>query len=186
MLPESDPRIESFRQTVKQLTSIPGILDTLGITIARADELPGLITQASYPLDRQWLEEEQAAIGHPMKLRIQQAQLENELRQGLANIGESLRAAIDAARSHVTTAAGAAEAARRFPFTCRHLCMLARYRDPLPPSETIRLRLGLLEATRFVIDAAMGALDEIRYEAHQQRLITASRPPTPRLAAPRS
>ncbi len=47
--------------------------------------------------------------------------------------------------------------------------MLARYRDPLPPSETIRLRLGLLEAARFVIDAAMDALDEIRFEARAGR-----------------
>jgi hypothetical protein len=186
MLPESDPRIESFRQTVKQLTSIPGILDTLGITIARADELPGLITQASYPLERQCLQEEQTAIGHPMTLRIQQAQLENELRQGLANIGESLWAAIDAAKSHVTTAAGGAEAVQKFPFACRHLRMLSRYRDPLPPTETIKLQLGLISAARWIIDAAMGSLDEIRYEAHQQCIITASLPPEPHLAAPRS
>lgn len=178
--------IDAFREAADRLMSIPGILDTLEITLTRADELPSLITQASYPVDRQWLEEEQAAIGHPMKHRIQQAQLENELRQGLANIGETLRAAIDTATAHVTTAAGGPDAARRLPFTCRHLSMLARYRDPLPPSETIRLRLGLLEAARFVIDAAMDALDEIRFEAHQQRLVTASRPPTPRPAAPRS
>ena len=31
-------RIEAFRQTVERLSSIPGILDTLGITIARADD----------------------------------------------------------------------------------------------------------------------------------------------------
>ena len=159
--------IEAFRLKMERLVAIPGILDTLGITIARADELSGLIAKASYPLDRQWLEEEQVAIGSPLTLRIQQAQLENELRQGLANIGESLRSAIDTARNHVTTAAGGPEAARRFPFTSRHLSMLARYRDPLPPSETIRLRLGLLEAARFVIDAAMGALDEIRFETRK-------------------
>ena len=82
---------------------------------------------------------------------------------------ESLRAAIDFAAEHVTTAAGGPDAIRRFPFSCRHLSMLARYRDPLPPSETIRLRLGLLEAARFVIDAAMDALDEIRFEARAGR-----------------
>ena len=60
----TDTRIEAFRQTVERLSSIPGILDTLGITIARADELPGLIAKTSYPLDRRWLEEEQTAIGH--------------------------------------------------------------------------------------------------------------------------
>ena len=178
--------IEAFRLKMERLVAIPGILDTLGITIARADELSGLIAKASYPLDRQWLEEEQVAIGSPLTLRIQQAQLENELRQGLANIGESLWAAIDAAKSHVTNAAGGAEAVQKFPFACRHLRMLSRYRDPLPPTETIKLQLGLISAARWIIDAAMGSLDEIRYDAHQRRLITASRPPAPRLAAPRS
>jgi hypothetical protein len=86
----------------------------------------------------------------------------------LANIGESLQAATDAAKAYVTTAAVGAEAVQKFPFACRHLSMLARYREPLPPTESIRLRLGLLEAARFVIDAAMGALDEIRFEAMQR------------------
>lgn len=161
----TDTRIEAFRQTVERLMSIPGILDTLGITIARADELPGLITQASYPLDRRWLEEEQTAIGHPMTLRIRQVQLENELRQGLANIGDSLRAAIDAARHHVTTAAGGADAVQRSPLACRHLSMLTRYHSPLPPSETIRLRLALLEAAWQAMDAAMASLDDIRFDS---------------------
>jgi len=121
-----------------------------------------------------------------MKLRIQQAQLENELRQGLADIGESLRAAIDAAKSHVTTAAGGAVAVQKFPFACRHLSMLSRHRDLLPATETVKLQLGLISAARWIIDAAMGSLDEIRYEAHQQCIITVSLPPEPRLAAPRS
>jgi hypothetical protein len=65
----SDTRIEAFRQEMKRLAAIPGVLDTLGITIARADELPGLIAKASYSLDRHWLEEEQAALGLPLTLR---------------------------------------------------------------------------------------------------------------------
>ena len=146
MLPESDPRIEVFHLTVKRLDLIPGQLDTLAITLARADELPGLIAQASSPLDRQWLEEERTAIGHPMTLRIRQVQLENELQQGLANIGESLRAAMDAAKSHVTRAAGGGESALKMPFASRHLSQLARYRSPLPATESIRMLLGLLAA----------------------------------------
>lgn len=130
-----------------------------------ADELPGLIAQASSSLDRQWLEEERTAIGHPMKLRIRQAQLENELRQGLANIGESLRAAIDAVKTHVTTAAGGVEAVQNIPLARRHLSMLARYRDPLPATETIRLRLGLLSSAWSAIDAAMASLAEIKFDA---------------------
>jgi hypothetical protein len=167
MLPESDPRIEAFRLTVKRLTLIPGQLDTLAITIARADELPGLIARASYPLDRQWLQEEQAAIGPPMTLRIRQVQLENELRQGLAQIGESLRAAIDAAKAHVITAAGGAQTVEKSALARRHLSMLTRYSSPLPTSETIRLRLGLLTAAWQAIDAAMASLDEIRFDAEQ-------------------
>jgi hypothetical protein len=167
MLPESDPRIDAFRQTVAHLDAIPGILDTLGITIARADELPGLIAKASYPLDRQWLQEEQSAIGQPMTLRIRQVQLQNELRQGLANIGESLRAAIDAARTHVTMAAGGAQAVEKSTLACRHLSMLTRYSSPLPATETIRLRLGLLTTAWQVIDAAISSLDEIRFDAQR-------------------
>jgi hypothetical protein len=163
----TDTRIETFRQTVERLTLIPGQLDTLAITIARADELPGLIAKASYPIDRRWLEEEQVAIGQPLTLRIRQVRWENELRQGLANIGDSLRAAIDTARNHVISAAGGAEAARRFPFVCRHLSMLARYREPLPPTESIRLRIGLLTAAWQAIDAAMASLDEIRFDVRR-------------------
>jgi len=154
---------------VERLSSIPGILDTLGITIARSDELPGLIAQASYPLERQWLEEERTAIGHPMTLRIRQVQLENELRQGLANIGEFLRAAMEAGRDHLNTAAGGADAMLRSPLACRHLSMLTRYSRPLPASETIRLRLGLLEAGWLAIDATMGSLGEIRFDAQRRR-----------------
>jgi hypothetical protein len=165
MLPESDPRIDTFRQTVARLDAIPGILDTLGITIARADELPGLIAKASYPLDRRWLEEEQAAIGTPLSLRIRQVRWENELRQGLALTGESLRAAIDAAKAHVVSAAGGAEAVQRSPLACRHLSLLTRYSSPLPATEAIRLRLGLLTAAWQVIDAAISSLDEIRFDA---------------------
>lgn len=167
MLPESDPRIDAFRQAVERLDAIPGILDTLAITIARADELPGLIAKASYPLDRQWLAEEQAALGQPLTLRIQQAQLENELRQGLANIGDSLRAATDAAKAHVIHAAGGAEAVQRSPLASRHLNLLTRYSRPLPATETIRLRLGLLSAAWQAIDAAIGSLDEIRFDAQR-------------------
>lgn len=160
----TDTRIEAFRQTVERLTLIPGQLDTLAITIARADELPGLIAKASYPIDRRWLEEEQAAIGQPLTLRIRQIRWENELRQGLANIGDSLRAATDAAKSHVTTAAGGPDAVQRSPLACRHLSLLTRYSTPLSASETIRLRLGLLAAAWQAIDAALASLCEIRFD----------------------
>ena len=103
-----------------------------------------------------------------MTLRIRQVQLENELRQGLANIGDSLRAAIDAARHHVTTAAGGADAVQRSPLACRHLSLLTRYRSPLPASEIIRLRLGLLEAAWQAIDAAMASLEEIRFDIQRR------------------
>jgi hypothetical protein len=165
MLLEFDPRIDAFHLTVERLALILGQLDTLAITIARADELPGLIARASYPLDRQWLQEEQTAIGHPMTLRIRQVQLENELRQGLAQIGGSLRAAIDAAKAHVITAAGGAQTVEKSALARRHLSMLTRYRSPLAATETIRLRLGLLEAAWEAINAAVSSLEEMRFDA---------------------
>jgi hypothetical protein len=106
-------------------------------------------------------------LGPVSKNGISQVQLENELRQGLANIGESLRAAIDAARTHVTLAAGGAQAVEKSTLARRHLSLLTRYSSPLPASETIRLRLGLLEAAWQVIDAAISSLDEIRFDARR-------------------
>jgi hypothetical protein len=100
-----------------------------------------------------------------MTLRIRQVQLENELRQGLANIGDPLRAAIDAAKVHVTAAAGGADAVQRSSLACRYLSLLTRYSSPLPASEIIRIRLGLLTAAWQAIDAAMASLDEIRFDA---------------------
>lgn len=167
MHPETDHPIEAFRQSVERLTSIPGILETLAITLARADELPSLIAQSPDPGDLQWLKEEQTAIGHPMTLRIRQAQLENELRQGMANIGESLRTAIDAAKAMVITAAGGEDAARTMPFARRHLELLSRYRSPLPATYSTKLRLGLFTAAWWTMDVAMSSLDEIRFDARQ-------------------
>ncbi len=161
--------IEAFRESADRLMSIPGILDTLEISLARAEELPGLIARSSCPLERERYREEQAALGNPAAMRARKAGFEHELRLGLLGIRQPLHAAIDAARAAVTTTAGGAEAVQTLPFACRHLSMLARYRDPLSPTESIRLRLGLLEAARFVIDAAMDALDEIRFEATQRR-----------------
>jgi hypothetical protein len=62
-------RIEAFRSTLERLDTITGQLQTLAITLARADELPGLTARTFYPYDRQLLSEEQAAIGHPLRLR---------------------------------------------------------------------------------------------------------------------
>lgn len=164
----TDPSIEAFRQTVERLTLIPGQLDTLAISIARANELPGLLAKATYPSDRRWLEEEQAAIGTHLELFTKQVRLENELRQGLATIGDSLRVATDAAKAHVTTAAGGPDAVGKSPLACRHLSLLTRYSKPLSATESIRLRLGLLTAAWQAIDAAMASLDEIRFAFHQR------------------
>jgi hypothetical protein len=82
MVPATDTRIETFRQTVERLGIITAQLQTLAVTLARADELPALIARTSYPIERKLLAEEQAAIEHPVGLRIRQSQLESELRQG--------------------------------------------------------------------------------------------------------
>ena len=124
----TDARIDAFRQTVEHLTSIPGKLNTLGITLARANELPDLIAQAPYPGELRMLKDEHAAIGHAMTHRIRQSQLENELHHGLYAAREPLRAAIDAATEYVGIAAGGPELAPSFPFARSHLNELARHR----------------------------------------------------------
>lgn len=171
--------IAAFRETAHRLMAIPGILDTLEISLARAEELPGLIAGTSCALERGRYREEQAALGNPAVMRARKTAFEHELRIGLLGIRESLQAAIDTAKQAVTITAGGAEAVQKLPFASRHLTMLARYREPLPPTESIKLRLGLLEAARFVIDAAMDALSEIRYEAHLHAIT-----PTPRIGVP--
>lgn len=49
-----------------------------------------------------------------------------------------------------------------------HLSLLTRYSSPLPASEIIRLRLGLLEAAWQTIDAAMASLVEIRFDVRER------------------
>lgn len=96
----TDTRIESFRQAMERLSSIPGQLQTIAIILARADELPGIMARCTCRLDGAQLREEQAAFGHPLGLRLRLSQIESELRQGFSAIGDQLRAAIDAATAH--------------------------------------------------------------------------------------
>lgn len=162
----TDTRIEAFRQTVERLTAIPGQLQTLGITLSRAEELPGILARCFCPIDTARFREEQTAIGQPVSLRIRLAQLENELRQGWVVVAAQLRAATDAATAHVTTAAGGADAVKTFPFARRHLVELTRHRS-LPATASTAARLAFLSSARFAVDAAMGSLDEIRFDARR-------------------
>lgn len=164
----TDTRIEAFHQTVERLGIIAGQLDTLAVTLARADELPALIARTSYPIERKQLAEEQAAIGHPVGLRIRQSQLESELRQGWLVAIEQLRAATDAATVQVTTAAGGTEVVRTFPFARKHLEELERHRD-MPATATTAARLAFLRRAWLTIDAAVASLGEIRFEMQRGR-----------------
>jgi hypothetical protein len=165
---DTDTRIEAFRQTVERLTLIPGQLQTLAITLARADELPGTMARCSCRLDAARLREEQVAIGHPLGLRIRLSQLESELRQGFAAIGDQLRAAIDAAMTHVTTAAGGQDAVRSFPFARKHLEELAMHRT-MPTTASTTGRIVFIRSAWLAMDAAMASLDEIRFDAGSRR-----------------
>jgi hypothetical protein len=164
MLSESDPRIETFRQTVERLTLIPGALQTLAITLHRANELPGLIANTNYSIDRQRFREEQSAIGYPMTHRIRQAQMESELRQGLFTIRDQLRTAIDAATEYVGIAAGGHDAVKTHPLARRVLAELERHRVMPAATEGEKVRLGFLESAWLAIDAALASLCEIRFE----------------------
>jgi hypothetical protein len=165
---DTDTRIEAFRQTVERLTLIPGQLQTLAITLARADELPGIMARCSCRLDVARLRDEQTAIGHPLSLRLRLSQLESELRQGFSAVGDQLRAAIDAATAHVTTAAGGQDAVRSFPFARRHLEELAMHRN-LPSTASTAGRLVFIRSAWMAIGAAMASLCEIRFDAQQRK-----------------
>lgn len=166
MVPSTETRIEAFLQTVERLSIITGQLRTLAVTLARADDLPTLIARTSYPIERKLLAEEQAAIGHPVGLRIRQAQLESELRQGWLVAIERLRAATDAASFHVTATAGGREVARTFPFARKHLEELARHRN-MPA--TTAARLAFPRRAGLTIDAAVASLGEIRFDARKPK-----------------
>lgn len=160
----NDICIETFHETVKRLRLIPGALQTLAITLHRANEIPDLLKQCSCRLDAARLKEEQSAIGHPISLRIRQAQMESELRQGLFAVREQLQAAIAAAIEHVVIAAGGADTAKTYPFVRRHLEILARHRVMPSATENVEVRLNFLESAWQAIDASMASLDEIRFD----------------------
>jgi hypothetical protein len=164
----NDIRIETFRQTVERLSLIPGQLNTLSVDLHRANELPDLLKQCSSRLDAARLREEQTAIGHPLSLRLRLSQLESELRQGFSATGDQLRAAIDAATAHVTTAAGGQDAVRSFPFARRHLEELAMHRT-MPANASTAGRLVFVRSAWMAMDAAMASLGEIRFDARQRR-----------------
>jgi hypothetical protein len=167
MVPATETRIETFRQMVERIGSITAQLDTLAVTLARADELPSLIARTSFPIERKQLAEEQAAIGHPLGLRIMRVQLESELRLEWLVAIEQLRAATDAAAAQVSTAAGGKEVARAIPFARRHLEELARHRD-MPTTATAAARLAFLRQAWLTIDAALAAFGEIRFDARRR------------------
>lgn len=164
MDPATDSRIEAFRTTLERLDTINCQLQSLAVTLARADELPGQIARTSYLYDRQLLGEEQAAIGHPLRLRIRQAQLETEFWQGWVAALVQLRAALDAAAQLVTTAAGGPTTAHALPVARINLEQLEQHRVP-PATASNAARLALLGQAWTAIDTAMASLDEIRFDA---------------------
>lgn len=161
----TDARIDAFHQTVEHLTLIPGKLNTLSVTLHRANELPDLIAQARYPDELRMLKDEQAAIGYAMTHRIRQSQLENELHHALYAAREPLRAAIDSATDHVGLATGGPEAALNFQFARYHLNELARHRVLQPATESTAARLAFIGSAWQAIDFAMASLHEIRSDA---------------------
>jgi hypothetical protein len=165
----NDIRIETFRQTVARLTVIPGALQTLDITLQRANELPDLIANTDYSIDRKRFREEQSAIGYPMTHRIRQSQMESELRQGLFGVRDQLRSAIDAATEYAGIAAGGHDAVKTYPFARRVLAELERHRVMLPATESTTARLAFLESAWQAIDGALASLCEIRFDASERK-----------------
>lgn len=163
----NDSRIEAFRTTLERIDTITDQLQTLAITLARAEELPGLIARTFHPYDRQLLSEEQAAIGHPLRLRIRQSQLETEFRQGWVAVGDQLRLALDAAAQLVTTTAGGPNAAQALPVARINLEQLGQHRAP-PATASTAARLVFFRQAWTAIDTTLACLAEIRFEARQR------------------
>jgi hypothetical protein len=101
-------------------------------------------------------------------LRVHRSQLDNELRQVNAVIGEHLRAAIEAASAHVITAAGGPEVAGVYPLALRVRADLIRHRA-IPPIASPTARNVFLGQAWMSIDAAMATLGEIRFGVRQFR-----------------
>jgi hypothetical protein len=160
----NDVHIEAFRQGVERFKLLMARATTLDIDILRADELPSMIANPPFPYSRQSLQEEQAALGDPVRLRHRRIQLESELRQEWLVIIAQLRAATYAATMHVTAAAGGTEALRAFPFARWHLEELARHREMAATLATAD-RLFFLHQTWLTIDFAVASLHEIRWDA---------------------
>jgi hypothetical protein len=153
----SDNRIEVFRQTVERLGMLTGQLQTLEVTLARAKELPDLIARTSHPIQREFLKEEQAIIGHPAGLLIRCLQLDRELRQGFSTIADLMNAALDAAVCYISQVADGTGVCRSDSLVRRHLGELARVRNPLSATFKIASGWQALQA----IDSAIASIDEM-------------------------
>ncbi len=164
---DSDNRIEVFRQTVERLGMLMGQLQTLEVTLARAKELPDLIALASHPIQREFLKEEQAIIGHPAGLLIRCLQLDRELRQGWLVANEQLTAAMEAVTVQLATVAGVVKTC---PLARSHLREFAQHRN-MPATASIVARLSFLRRAWLTVDAAVASLGEITDDRQRKNLI---------------
>ena len=99
-----------------------------------------------------------------MTHRIRQAQWESELRQGLFDVRDQLRAAIDAATAYVSIAAGGPDAVKTFPFARRVLAEMERHRVMPSATESTTARLAFFESAWRAIDGALASLCEIQFD----------------------
>ncbi len=164
----SDSRIEDFRQTVERVASLQLTLETLTDGIARRNELPAMMVDCGCGPQAAWLREELAALGHPLALRIRHSRLESDLREVLAGVWTSMRAALDAAAQLVTQAAGGSYAVTMDPFAQVLLADLARYHSGPTLPATPKSRQAHLRAAWMAIDAAVAAVPEIQFDARHR------------------
>ena len=159
----SDNRIEVFRQTVERLGMLTGQLQTLEVTLARAKELPDLIARTSHPIQREFLKEEQAIIGHPAGLLIRCLQLDRELRQGFSTIADLMNAALDAAKIRVISLVGSAQSAIAHTLSRLILAELEQHRVTQFATDCTTTHLALIRSAWNAIDSALVSLNEIFY-----------------------
>lgn len=160
----SDNRIEVFRQTVERLGMLMGQLQTLEVTLARAKELPDLIALTSHPIQREFLKEEQAIIGHPAGLLIRCLQLDRELRKGFSTAVEPMHAALNAAVSYLNSVVGNAQPDTADTSARRYLEQLDRYRRD-PVVATNAPSLVFLRRVLLAIDAGAALMGEIQMQS---------------------
>ncbi len=164
-----DIRIDAFREAVERASSLQSQLQMLECSIFLKEEnTRRLENDHVSDYERHWLSESMKHGEHVHWLRIRRVKAETALRKALPQAIEAKASALDAVAELLIRAVGGKASLLTFPFARHHYQEMARHR----PGPSLRLgqaaRLAHLRKTWKAIDFAVGSLQQIEFEAHDE------------------